>query len=261
MKRIALALFAIAAVVPTSVAHAGWETAGDSRLVVEPGICDLYRSQNPSYCGPTLSLRVPPLLMNGDGVWVYVDLTGPAGPVALEYGRSASISNGRLFIDSDYWQNKTQTGTPTGLPFGTYTYKWNYTKSGQWTCSKYNKNGCSWSDDVSITYTYVFDWQGAKLETYPVQGKVPVVSDSLNDFSARRSTTISAVKAAKKMLITKGYMYQAGDTATVKRLSGTACKVTANTIKTSKRGKCRIQLTAVTPTGWKYIFKFNIQVK
>jgi hypothetical protein len=259
MKRFLIVAVTVLVFLPELQARAGWEIPGDSRLVVQPGVCDMYSNQNSAYCGPVLSVRVP-AFDNGDGVSVYVDLTGPSGAIALEYGRSASISNGRMFIDSEYWQNKTQTGTPTGLPFGSYTFKWNYNRLGQWSCSKYNKNGCSWSDDFSVTYTYVFDWQGMKLETFPAQGKIPVVNSYLNNVQTRRAVSFSATKLAKQM-IAGGYNYMSTDMVVIQRRSGTACKVTATGVRTIDRGDCKVRLTATTQRGWKYIFNFIIKVK
>jgi hypothetical protein len=260
VKRFLAVLVFVFGLVPTSSVNANWETIGDTRLVVEPGICEMYKYQNKAFCGPELTVRVPPLLTKGDGVTVSVSLAGPSGHIALEYGNVATISNGISFTDRDYWQSKSQTSTPTDLPFGPYTFRWEYFRRGQWTCSKYNPNGCSWSSDQRETYTYAFDWQGVKLETYPLQGAVPVETSFLNDIKTRRSRSLSGPEIAQRML-TGGYFYANTDQIVLRRMSGRSCKVTAESVTATRRGKCRIELTATTTRNWKYIFQFNLTVK
>jgi hypothetical protein len=260
MKRFLISVLMIGLALPGASAKADWTTPGDSLLVVEPGICALYKSANPAYCGPTLSVRVFPLFMNGDGVSVAVTLTGPSGPITLEYGTTAVISNGKSFIDTDYFQNTTQTGTPTNLPYGDYTFVWKYSRMGQWSCSKYYESGCIWSDDSAYALTYNFNWAGTKLETYPIQPKVPVSTSMLNDFSMKRSKVLSGAKVAKKMF-GGGYKYKDGDTISLKVLKGKACKISGGNLKSLNRGTCRVSMTATAATGWKYIYKFYVTVK
>jgi len=246
-------------------ARADWNTPGDSRLVIEPGICQLSSLQSRSYCGPTLTVRVPPLLSNGEGVSVSVNLVGPMGPVTLEYESTAVIGNGAMYMDTDFWQNKTQTGTPTSLPSGEYTFVWQYTQRGVWSCSKYYKDGCIWIKDSSTTYTYKFNWVGAKLETYPV--KPSVVTPTLptpTSTAAAETTAPSTLSTKAAPTLTKRNSVSAKLIANFAKLSvfsdsrvslkvasssSKYCKVKGTTLHGLKAGLCRLVVTVTLKSG------------
>lgn len=278
MKRIAVALCVSIVLISTSPAAANWETSGDSRLVVEPGICEKFSFQSRDFCGPVLSVRVPPDLSKDDAT-VTVSLEGPSGVVKLQYGSTATISNGRSYTDSEYWQSHSQSHTPTGLPNGEYTFTWGYLRRAQWSCSKYYERGCIRLPEVTRTYVYKFSWAGVKLETYPVTPATTqttttlvvapsttslVVAPTTSESSPDQATSVIKLNRNNQRLrlgasltdemIAKrlrggGYKYSSRDAIFLERLSGRACKVAyvdshRQVVTALRRGECQIQVEA-----------------
>ena len=116
------------------------------------------------WCGPQLVAHDPDFRFTDRLRWATNSLTGPNGPVPLELGDRAGESGkygwGKLPPATDYIGSAYYNATPTGLPPGEYTYSLTVDIAGQWECSKYDPNGCSWLKKDKIRYDWTFMWDG-----------------------------------------------------------------------------------------------------
>lgn len=62
------------------------------------------------------------------------------------------------------------------LPAGTYTYTLNVSLPRQWTCSKFNANGCRYIDADYRNYIYNFTWDGVNTITVAPQWEVKLTA-------------------------------------------------------------------------------------
>jgi len=156
---------------------ADWSIIGDWRLVIDTNSCP-YGWEDKAFCGPVLLIRVPPNVPQSRdrSVKAFGKLTGPNGPVSLKYDFTLVSAKGSSAVDPGYWQSSAQSGTPTGLPYGTYTYEWTYEVQGEWTCSKYFSSGCIWLNDSKLIQRYTFEWNGVNTFVYPVVAKTSPTS-------------------------------------------------------------------------------------
>lgn len=99
--------------------------------------------------------------------WPTHSLTGPTGPVPLQLESRPYDTEywAALPPATDYRGPALYAYTPTGTPPGRYTYNVTVDVRGQWSCSKYNRDVCSWLEGDKVRYEWVFDWDGQTTVT------------------------------------------------------------------------------------------------
>jgi hypothetical protein len=142
------------------VAHAASPT--DWYLSVGPwcngGILD-----EVNWCGPQLVARDPDFRITDRLRWSSNSLTGPNGPVPLRISSAFTTGEsgwGKRPPATDYIGSAYYNQAPTGLPPGDYTYSLTVNIAGQWKCSVYDPDGCSWLKEDKIRYDWRFTWDG-----------------------------------------------------------------------------------------------------
>lgn len=107
-------------------------------------------------------------------------------------GPQIVVKNSRLkYADEDSWYTvsvynhagkrvfKTvvwgdQLGDPTipkRLKHGTYRVSVKYESLGRWSCSKYDRDGCSWIDGETVRTEFKVRWRGERVKSYAHKAK------------------------------------------------------------------------------------------
>ena len=87
-----------------------------------------------------------------DWVGLRVRLLGKHGPVKL---------GGNIW---DYTTGQVVQSIPRTLPQGTYTLTVSMSLSGEWNCSVYDPNVCSWSSPMYLDMRYTLRWPKASQQ-------------------------------------------------------------------------------------------------
>lgn len=135
---------------------------GNWELFVDAGAC-AYEWQDQAWCGPSLVVHADMYLFPDDRYNATMTLQGPSGPVPLQYDGFVRYNGGRgaSAVDPTYWGPSFETRTPTGgLAPGTYGATLSVDVSGRWSCSIYNRDGCSWLEGQRLVIPWVFEWNG-----------------------------------------------------------------------------------------------------
>lgn len=159
-------------IVALLITGSGWLAAAPVAHAVSP--TDWYLSVGPycnggildveSWCGPQLVARNPASRLTDRLSVATNSLTGPNGPVPLRI--SSAFTTGEYGWSkrppaTDYVGSAYYNQTPTGLPPGEYTYSLSVDVFGQWKCSVYDPDGCSWLKGDKIRYDWSFTWDGS----------------------------------------------------------------------------------------------------
>lgn len=169
MRKIAAVIIGtlVAVLGPGLPAQGEGNRQGNWELFVDASGC-AYDWQDQSWCGPALVVHAELYLDEEDRYSASMAMIGPNGDVPLQAGGSLRYNSGRGLMSTDptYWGASFETRTPTGgLAPGRYGVTLKVNVAGRWSCSVYNKNGCSWYEGGEQTLVWIFDWAGQNTIT------------------------------------------------------------------------------------------------
>lgn len=173
MRKAIFGLIAFVFAAITGVGFASQATAAETDWYLTVGLhCDATSPfQLTGDCGPRLVVRVPYSIGSEDDAYAFKTLHGPAGDVFSDKMTIPEYWSGSA-PDTQYRGHAFVTHTPTGLPAGSYRYVLDVRVPGEWHCSAYNRDVCSWMEDQHLTYSYAFVWDGTSTVVVPPTWKV-----------------------------------------------------------------------------------------
>lgn len=178
-SRVALALLVLFSGLLWGAPAASAASPQDWYLTVGPSCGSNFLAKEP-WCGPMLVVRDPSLPTEDRLKWPSNSLTGPNGPVPLQLdSRAYDTYWGGFPPATDYRGQAYYNYTPSGLAPGRYTYALTVDISGEWSCSKYNREGCTWLESDRLKYEWTFDWDGTTAVTVAPTWRLVVVPKKL----------------------------------------------------------------------------------
>jgi len=172
------ALFASTSVFTAAIPASALATPQNDALTTIGNICySNPEEEDGQTCRTNFITRTNFFALPDYTIFISGSLTGPTGSI---------------FVNPKYdaWANRPPAEDYKGLSFntaiyndafeslpaGTYTYTLNVALPRQWSCSKFNANGCSYLDADYRNYIYNFTWDGVNTITVAPQWDVKLTA-------------------------------------------------------------------------------------